>query len=49
MKKIHILLSEESYEELRQLDIKLFGKTDKPSFEEYLKKEKEKPTMALFG
>lgn len=48
-KIIHILLSKKSYEELRELDKKLFGKTDKPTYDEYLKQEKIKPTMALFG
>lgn len=49
MRKIHILLSEEAYNELRDLDIELFGSTTKPDYKEYLKQEEEKPTMALFG
>lgn len=48
-KKIHVLLSKEAYNDLIKLDLKLFGTTDKPPYEEYLKKEEEHPTMALFG
>jgi len=48
-KVIHILLSEKSWNELRDLDIRLFGTSERVSYSEYLKQEEIKPTMALFG
>ena len=50
-KKIHILLSRESFEELENMKIKLNLLPDykRKTYEDYLKKEKENPTMALFG
>lgn len=57
-KKIHVLLSRESFEELKNLKKELFPEDYKvklqfgdypDTYEEYLKQEEIKPTMALFG
>ena len=57
-KKIHILLSRESWEELEEIKKKIitkdledvFGKRDNPkTYEEYLEREKKNPSMALLG
>ena len=58
MKKIHIILSEKDFNELKE--IKLDVEKDMPEFlkskhrlpdtyKEYVEQEKKKPTMALFG
>ena len=55
MKKVHIQLSKKSFEELMKLNRKINKDTQDQfkvkiySYKEYLKREKENPTMALFG
>ena len=59
MKKIHVLLSKKSFEELRNIKreigldaykVECFDINSLPeTYEEYLKQEEANPTMALFG
>jgi hypothetical protein len=59
MKKIHILLSRESFNDLKKIKKEVFveckfiicedEKSLPDTYEEYLKQEEIKPTMALFG
>jgi len=55
LKKIHILLSKKSFEELRDLERNIdpnqvYGPYHLPdTYEKYLKNEEKNPTMALFG
>lgn len=60
MKEIHVLLDKESYEDLLEIRAKIFKDNPKvleiygeedfpPNYEEYLERERKKPTKALFG
>lgn len=47
-KKIHILISRESFEELKEIR-KEIDKDYNETYEEYLEREKKNPSYALFG
>lgn len=49
MKKIHIILTREQFEELQKLKTQIFKDTPNYTYEQYLKDEERNPSYCLFG
>lgn len=49
MKKIHLIMSRESFEELQKLKAEIYPNHKIRTYEEYLKDEELNPSYCLFG